>query len=153
MTEQITKAQIAKIWASARGLGLDRDVLYLLVPRGSISSMTKAEASDLIEHLSGAGATRARRSPGRKNSTARAKRTTHSPTPSPSGPPTSEQRYFIYFLFGRLGWLEQPGRMRGFLRKFVKVDTVEAIPTRKKASALIEALKAIHNRRQKQCKT
>ena len=33
MTDQITKPQIAKIWASAHALGMDREMLYLLVPR------------------------------------------------------------------------------------------------------------------------
>ena len=54
----VTKSQIAKIWACARDLGLDREMLYLLVPRGSISALSHREASELIEHLVQLGAKR-----------------------------------------------------------------------------------------------
>ena len=131
MTGSITKAQISKIWALARALGLDTEALYLLVPRGSISRLTKAEASVLIEHLSGRSA---------------------APLSAATLAPSPEQRHFIYFLFGKLGWLQQPARVRGFLTKFFHADSVESIPTRKKAGAVIEALKAIYKRRQ-DCKT
>jgi len=133
MSERITKAQIAKIWATAHALGLDRDLLYLLVPRGSISAMTRAEASELIEYLD------------RLQGQPAAAREGLGLTGGPDAP-TPQQRNFIYFLFGRIGWLEEPARMRGFLKKFAGVERVEDIPTRKKAIALIEALKAIHKR-------
>ncbi len=142
MSEPITKAQIAKIWASAHGLGLTKETLYPLVPGGSISHLTRQEASELIEHIAALAVKRG------------GDAVVPSPTPpaSSEGPAdpnaaTAEQRHFIYFLFGRLGWLEQPARMRGFLHKFAKVESVEAIPDRKRASAIIEALKAIHRRR------
>jgi hypothetical protein len=129
----VTRAQIAKIWACARDLGLDREMLYLLVPRGSISALSHREASELIERLAELGARRA---------AAR-------PKPAGDSDPnaaTQEQRNFIYFLFGRVGWIGSPARIRGFLRKFAAVDTVEAIRDRKRASAIIEALKAIYRR-------
>lgn len=137
MYSTVTRAQIAKIWACANELGLERDMLYMLVPRGSISAMTREEAAELIEHLE----------------TLRAKRDSSVATPPPSVPQpvdvnaaTAEQKSFIHFLFGRLGWLEQPERIRGFLRKYAKVSSVEEIRDRKRASAIIEALKAIHKR-------
>jgi hypothetical protein len=136
----ITRAQIAKIWACARDLGLDREMLYLLVPRGSISALTHREASELIEHLVELGARRAAISQTRASDS------------SDPNSATQEQRNFIHFLFGRVGWIGSPARVRGFLRKFAGVDTVEAIPDRKRASAIIEALKAIH-RRQKNAKS
>jgi hypothetical protein len=129
----ISKAQISRIWACAHALGLDEEMLYLLVPRGSISAMSREEASELIEHLE-----RLRVKAG------------ESMTPQPASDPhaaTQEQKHFIYFLFGKLGWLEQPARVRGFLHKFAKVSAVEEIRDRKRASAIIEALKAIHRRR------
>ena len=137
MSARITKTQIAKIWTSAHVLGLDKELLYLLVPRGSISAMTRAEASELIEHLISLHSTRPERTPWPQGG-----------RPLLNGPdaPTQHQWSFIYFLFGRIGWLQQPARMRGFLRKFAGVQTVEDISSRKKASALIEALKAIHKR-------
>jgi hypothetical protein len=132
ITADITHAQVAKIWACARDLGLDRELLYLLVPRGSISALTHREASELIEHLVEHGARRA--TPPK------------SPEAADPNEATQEQRNFIHFLFGRVGWIGSPARVRGFLRKFAGADTVEAIRDRKRASAIIEALKAIHRR-------
>ena len=135
----VTRAQVAKIWACARDLGLDREMLYLLVPRGSISALSHREASELIEHLVELGA----------------RRTAEQPIAAGDFDPnaaTQEQRNFIHFLFGRVGWIGSPARIRGFLRKFAGVDTVEAIRDRKRASAIIEALKAIH-RRQRSAKS
>ena len=136
----VTRAQIAKIWACARELGLDREMLYLLVPRGSISALSHREASELIERLVELGARRV--AAAQPNAAER----------SDPNAATPEQRNFIHFLLGRLGWIGSPARVRGFLRKFAGVDTVEAIRDRKRASAIIEALKAIH-RRQKNAKS
>jgi hypothetical protein len=130
----ITRAQIAKIFACARDLGLDREVLYLLVPRGSIRALSHQEASELIEHLVELGARRLGAAPSKKM------------RESDPNAATQEQRNFIYFLFGRAGWIGSPARVRGFLRKFAGVDSVEAIRDRKRASAIIEALKAICGR-------
>ena len=135
----VTRAQVAKIWACARDLGLDREMLYLLVPRGSISALSHREASELIERLVELGARRA----GARPKAAGA---------SDPNAATQEQRNFIHFLFGRVGWIGSPARIRGFLRKFAAVDTVEEIRDRKRASAIIEALKAIH-RRQRNAKS
>ena len=135
----VTRAQIAKIWACARDLGLEREMLYLLVPRGSISALSHREASELIEHLVELGARRvAPRSRKRPATPIRTRRRRSSGTSSTS------------FSAG-VGWIGSPARVRGFLRKFAGVDTVEAIRDRKRASAIIEALKAIH-RRQKNAK-
>ena len=140
MTEPITKRQIAKIWALAHAIGLDRELLYLLVPRGSISAMTRQEAAELIEHIQGLAGKRV--GPPNPDDLFDEK-------PRPRTNPhatTQDQRNFIYFLFGKIGWLQEPARVRGFLMKFAGVPTVEEIRTRKRASAIIEALKAIHKR-------
>jgi len=139
MTDQITKPQIAKIWASAHALGMDREMLYLLVPRGSMTAMTRREAAELIEHLEQLGSKRV--GPRNPDDFLRGKPKRRSPARM-----TREQRNFIYFLFGKLGWLENPERVRGFLKKFAHADAVERIPSRKRASAIIEALKAIYRR-------
>jgi hypothetical protein len=136
----VTRAQVAKIWACARDLGLDREMLYLLVPRGSISALSHREASELIERLVELGA--------RRVASAQPK----AADASDPNAATQEQRNFIHFLFGRVGWIGSPARVRGFLRKFAGVDRVEAIRDRKRASAIIEALKAIY-RRQKNAKS
>jgi hypothetical protein len=135
----VTRAQVAKIWACAHDLSLDREMLYLLVPRGSISALSHREASELIERLVELGARRAVAQPKAAGD-------------SDPNAATQEQRNFIHFLFGRVGWIGSPARIRGFLRKFAAVDTVEAIRDRKRASAIIEALKAIH-RRQRNAKS
>ena len=136
----VTRAQVAKIWACAHDLGLDREMLYLLVPRGSISAFSHREASELIEHLVELGARRI---------AAAQPKAADAFNPNAA---TQEQRNFIHFLFGRVGGIGSPARVRGFLRKFAGVDTVEAIRDRKRASAIIEALKAIY-RRQRNAKS
>jgi hypothetical protein len=128
----ITKFQQSKIWALAKKLDLDSEKLHLLVPRGSISALTFREAFDLIEYL-------ARLDAGSREDS------TRGGAQNSSGA-TQEQRNFIYFLFGRVGWLENPARMKGFLRRYARVESVEEIRDRKRASAIIEALKAIHAR-------
>jgi len=136
MENTATKSQVSKIWACANELGLDRDMLYLLVPRGSISAMTRREAAELIEHLE--RLRYKRDAPANPAKTASLR--------SNPNAATDEQKHFIHFLFGRLGWLGQPRRIHGFLRKYAKVATIEQIRDRKRASAIIEALKAIHTR-------
>jgi hypothetical protein len=143
METGITHAQVAKIWACAHEIGLDKEMLYLLVPRGSISALTQREASELIEHLVQLGARKT------QGATVRKPEAVVAPAPADPNAATREQHNFIQFLFGRLGWLGQPNRIRGFLRKFAGVETVEDIRDRKRASAIIEALKAIHRRQQK----
>jgi hypothetical protein len=148
MEKEITKSQIAKIWACAHDIGLDNQLLYLLVPRGSIRGMTQAEASELIEHLIELGARRVgprteterTGAPGADIERAGAARSTTA---------TPEQRQFIHFLLGRLGWLQQPERTRGFLLKYAGTPTVEGIGEKARASAIIEALKAMWKRQRK----
>ncbi len=139
MSLPISRAQIAKVWALAHELGLDREMLYLLVPRGSISALTRAEASDLIEQLSGLHARR-------ENGPVGAVSASVPPRDRNAADATPEQYHFIHFLFGRLGWTGEPERVRGFLMKFAGVPAVEQIRDRKRAGAIIEALKAIERR-------
>jgi len=149
MTDRITKSQIAKIWASAHEIGLDRETLYLLVPRGSISSLTRDEASALIQRLAGAdpaGSPSHRLAQTRRRPQPTLRRKT-------SASVTDRQRRFITDLFSRLGWSSQPYRIRGFLKKFAGVESVAELSDRKRAIALIEALKAMVQRsRRKQAR-
>ncbi len=138
----ITKAQIAKIWVAARELGMERRELYQVVPRGSISHMTRAEAGRLIDYLIRLGATPS--GPGLGSRPHR--------HPRPGHKTTQEQRDFIYFLFGRLGWLEKMNRVKGFLRKYAGVERIEDIRDRKRAIAIIEALKAMYRRQLEKAK-
>ena len=142
MTEQITKRQIACIWASAHAIGLDREMLYLLVPRGSVSAMSRREATELIEHLKELAGNRV--GPANPDVLFDKKHEEHRRINF--GDATRNQRNFIHFLFGKLGWLQDPAHVRNFLMKYAGVPTVERIRDKKRASAIIEALKAIHRR-------
>ena len=142
MAERITRAQMAKIWAAAKEMYLDRETLYLLVPRGSMSTLSRAEASDLIERLCGPMPFQRRRSTADAPGPARSVRDHRTPAPA-----TNEQRLYINSLFVKLGWHRQPNRIQGFLRKFAHVDFVEDLTSRKRAIAIIEALKAMNKRR------
>ena len=135
MSRRITKPQIAKIWALAHELELDRDALYQLVPGGSISHLTSAEGSRLIDSLE------------RLRTGAERVPVTRSETSHAGSGMTHRQKHFIYFLLGRLGWLSDPDHVHNFLRKYFHVGGVESIRTRKQAGAVIEALKAMVKRK------
>jgi hypothetical protein len=130
----ITKLQISRIWATAHELGLDRESLYRQVPGGSISHLSRGQASDVIERL---------------ESLKRHEQSMDMPPASSVAQETvtPEQIHFIHYLFGRLGWLRDPGHMANFLHKYFHVNRLEELPDRKRASAVIEALKAIVARR------
>jgi hypothetical protein len=146
MDGKVTNAQIAKIWACAHDIGLDTTLLHLLVPRGSIRAMTRAEGSELIEHLIELGA---RQVGPRLDAPATHQTGVENTAPPDPAAATPEQLHFIHFLLGRLGWVRQPERTRGFLMKYAGAATVEEITDKARASAIIEALKAIHKRQQK----
>lgn len=140
--DRITKAQLAKIWACAKALGIDKDTLHLLTPRGSISALSFQEASELIEHLVRLGADQ--RPPAAQKIPQSA---LEADKPNQA---TRDQHNLIHFLFRRLGWVNQPERIHGFLRKYAGVDQVQDIRDRRRASAIIEALKAMHSRQKNQ---
>jgi hypothetical protein len=121
--EPITRRQMARIWASAHALKLTREELYALIPGGSISHLTRGQATEVIQKLSA-----------------------HGSQPSAEFPPwqmTEAQRQLILHMVERLGWTDNPHRIQGFLRKYAHVDDLEHLTDRKKAIAVIEALKAI----------
>ena len=131
-TERITRKQIAAIWASARDLGLDRELLYSLVPGGSISRLNRRQGAQLIDILRDLGA----KPPGGSDS-----------PPPPGWTVTEGQKALIRHLFQRLGWHENPRREEGFLLKYAGVSDVDDLTDRKRAIAIIEALKAMLARR------
>jgi len=133
-TAKATRLQIARIWATAHELGLGREALYRLVPGGSISRLNRAQASDVITHLEAM----------RRDEAASEVR---APRPAAANAVTPDQLHFIHYLFGRLGWLSEPGHMANFLNKYFHVSRLEDLPDRRRASAVIESLKAILARR------
>jgi len=131
-----TRLQIARIWATAHELGLSREELYRLVPGGSISHLNRLQASDVINHLE---AIRRDEPKGKA-----------APMPAaPTNAATPDQLHFIQYLFGRLGWLGDPGHMANFLNKYFHVSRLSDLPDRRRASAVIESLKAILARRRR----
>lgn len=137
--DPISRKQIARIWAAAHDLALDRQALYALVPGGSISRLNRKQAAALIEALDRLSANE-----GRPTVPADAQ-----PKREPAAwQATEAQRALIRSLFQRLGWHADPRRERGFLRKFAHVERLEDLASRRKAIALIEALKAILARQQ-----
>lgn len=126
---RITKKQIAAIWASARDLGMDKELLYTLVPGGSISRLNRRRAAQLIDILRDLGA-----KPPRKE---------HAEKPQPGWHVTDAQKDMIRRLFNRLGWDDNPHRMEGFLKKYAGASNVDELTDRKRAIAVIEALKAM----------
>lgn len=126
---RITKKQIASIWASARDLGMDKELLYTLVPGGSISRLNRRQAAQLIDMLRDLGAKPPRRE--------------HSEKPQPGWHVTEAQKEMIGRLFHRLGWDDNPHRMEGFLKKYAGASNMDELTDRKRAIAIIEALKAI----------
>lgn len=122
----ITKMQISKIWATAKELGWDKDLLYCAVSRisggNSISELTKHQAIQLIEYLLS-----------QKKVVVRETR---------PGMATEKQIRLINKLAGELGWDDDPKRLQGFIKKYSKVDNPKWM-TVKMASNIIQALKAM----------
>lgn len=121
--EKITKKQIAKIWATAKELGWNNDLVYCAVNRisggDSMSELTKYQAIELIEYLL---------------SQKKAVKETR------SGMATEKQMWLINKLAGELGWDDDTKRLPGFIRKYAKVDNPKWL-TSKAASNIIQALK------------
>lgn len=138
MVAEITKEQIARIWATADDMGMDREMLYSLVPGGSISHLTRAQAGRLIDSLN-----ELERRQGIEPHIPR-----HAAEYAQDWRATEAQRDMIRALFHDLGWDKSLRRVRGFLKKYAHVDAVGDLIHRKRASAVIEALKAIRARRE-----
>lgn len=132
--EKITGAQRKKIYAVARELGIDNDLLHELVLRLTgkehISELTKKEAIRVIDELEPRRPTRTVQRTGRQVLLA-----------------TRKQYWMINKLAQELGWDDNPKRLQGFIKKYAKVDHPRWL-TVKQASAVIEGLKALAERRQ-----
>jgi len=129
----ISKAQIAKIWAMAREIDLSKesvyDVVYRVTGSDSISSLSSKEGIDVIEVLihimKELGI-----DPERK----------YRP-----GMASDKQIRYIEDLAYKLGWDSDPKRLRGYLKKYYKVEHIQWL-TLESASKVIEGLKAIYKR-------
>lgn len=132
---KVTTAQIRKIHALARERAMDEELLHLyiasLVDRESIRELTITEAVKVIDGLSGR-----EQAPGRERATMR-------------------QMHYIRGLMRDLGWTDEEGnadmaRLDGLLRSRFRIDSHRWLDKRK-ASQVIEALKAMLERREGVC--
>lgn len=122
--------QIKAIWALGRKLGMDADDLHAIAYRisglESIRALTGREAGRMIDELK-----------------MRAGEKTNAPIGG-EGRATGAQQRMIAVLIRDLKWLDQPGRLRGFLRKYAGVDDVRFL-TAQQASRVIDGLKAMRD--------
>lgn len=129
---EITKPQIRKLFAMARQLGMDKEDLsgltYNLTGSDSISSMTKVQASRLIDYL-------VDRSRGDYRPTAA----------------SQAQLYKINKLMKELGWGNDIKRYRGFLKRTASIENERWLDAAG-AWKVIEGLKKIL-KRQKEGRT
>ena len=124
--------QIKKIWAMGKRLGMDKEDLHAIAYRVSgnehISTLTGREAGRVIDEL--------KRYAGDQDCIQ-----TRS---AGEGRLTDAQQRMIAVLIRDLKWLDQPGRLSGFLRKYAGVDDVRFL-TAQQASRVIDGLKAMRD--------
>lgn len=130
---KITSAQIKKIYATAKELNLDNELLHTfifnMIGCEHISALTIYEANQIIDELE-YKKTGVRKQQYRSNMA------------------TDDQIYKIHALERELEWNDNPRRLRGFMRKYCKTDNEKWL-TFDKASKLIEALKKVVDREKK----
>lgn len=124
---QITNAQIKKIYVTAKELGIGNELLHTfifnLTGQEHISALTKYEAIEVIDKLER-----------RKGGNELKKRISNKITP--------EQIWKIKQLEKELGWDENPNRLKGFIKKYAKVDVLKWL-TLNQASNVIEGMKKL----------
>lgn len=122
-TEKITPAQIRKLFALARELGLDhedlRGMAYSLAGAEGVSRLTKGDAMRLIDRLEG-----------------RAKKD-YRPTAA-----SRQQLHKIDRLAAELGWSDNPRRLEGFVKRTAGVDKMRWLDY-EGASKVIEGMKSM----------
>lgn len=134
MIKKATTPQIRKIYALAKELDIDNDLLHDFmnntVKEKSISKLTNIQAIKLIDELE------------YKKTGVRKKRTYRSDRA------TEDQLYKIQALELELGWRDNPKRLKGFMKKYSRVDDIKWL-TFDAASNLIEALKKVLEKEKK----
>ena len=122
---KITGKLIRRIYAIAGQLDIDNDMLhtYVFNRTGSehISTLTMKEAHDVIDGLN---VHQLEKEGGL------------------SGKITYKQKRYIEDLVARFGWKDQPYRLKGFIKKYAKVEELSWLTT-KQASNIIEGLKKV----------
>lgn len=131
MIKKATTPQIRKIYALAKELNLDNELLHDFmnntIKEKNISKLTNIQAITLIDELE------YKKTGVRKKKIYRSDRA------------TEDQIYKIQALEKELGWNENPKRLKGFMKKYSKVEDINWL-TDEAASNLIEALKKVLER-------
>ena len=128
MIKKATTPQIRKIYALAKELNLDNELLHDFmkntIKEKSISKLTNIQAITLIDELE------YKKTGIRKKKIYRSNRATEA------------QEGKILALEKELGWNENPKRLKGFIKKYSRVEDINWL-TFEAASNLIEALKKV----------
>lgn len=131
MIKKATTPQIRKIYALAKELNLDNELLHDFmkntIKEKSISKLTNIQAITLIDELE------YKKTGIRKKKIYRSNRATEA------------QEGKILALEKELGWNENPKRLKGFIKKYIRVEDINWL-TFEAASNLIEALKKVLER-------
>lgn len=131
MIKKATTPQIRKIYALAKELNLDNELLHDFmnnaIKEKSISKITNIQAITLIDELE------YKKTGVRKKKIYRNDRA------------TEDQIYKIQALEKELSWNENPKRLKGFMKKYSRVEDINWL-TFEAASNLIEALKKVLER-------
>lgn len=131
---KIYPGQRAKIFAIAKELSLDNELLHTFIENivgvKSITKLTSYQAAKVIDELE-YKKTGIRKSPMYRSDMA-----------------TPDQVYKIHALEKKLGWNENPKRLKAFMKKYCRVEDEKWL-TFEKASNLIESLKKVIEREAK----
>jgi len=129
MAQLITQPQIKKLWVMARELGMDevdlRGVVYNITGSDHISTLTVAQAARVIDYLQD--------------------RLDRQYRPEMA---SKAQVWKINKLAGELGWADNPKRLKGFVKKYAKVEDLRWL-TARAAWQIIEGLKKLLERQAK----
>ncbi len=135
----ITRDQIRLMWVLAQQLGMGSDELHELVSgvtgKDSIRALSVIEGHVVIETLIRAGAIVRKR-----------QKTRRALPPNVVEIVTRKQTRLIKYLENRLGWQENPQRLKGFTKRIIKR---EGVRTKQEAMKLIEGLKNMARRQRK----
>ena len=122
---KITTEQMRCIYGLARKANLDNDTLHVIVARltqrDSIKLLTGFQGKTVIDEL---------------------KRLAGQESTGPYNRATKEQVAKIYALAGKLGWSDDPARLRGFIEKRYNVSHPRFLDDTKSRNC-IEAMKAM----------
>lgn len=120
---------LRKIWALAKELKLKEEDVRVIAERITgeprLSCLSKLDACLIIDAMNENSGNSSSRSQGRIS---------------------KAQRWRIEQICIELGWNDEPERLRGFVKKYYKVDHLDWLTTQR-ASALIESLKKVSEKR------